>query len=230
MIVAVACGLASGAVTALAWNALLARFGDATFRPALSAFVRQLAAGASDAELFRQYLELVKRLASYVGRNLAVLVLAFLPLSLFIMAAAPPASRFWNKGADSIVVYCSQPLSASLGADTFPVESPLSAIPTPEGPSVSLDLATSEASAHLDSAERNWAFSSSGFQRLLLEMLGFDLLSFEKGPALVIVRPSRGDGNPLWPWVNDLEFAFLGSLTGASLLVMLAGRLRASRS
>ncbi|MGQ0634388.1 MAG: hypothetical protein ACT4QC_07255 [Planctomycetaceae bacterium] len=228
--IATICGLLTGIVTALVWNALLSRRGESTFRPALEAFVKQLASGVDGAQLFRQYVDLVKQLGGYVGQNLLVLVLAFLPVTVFVIVAGPPARRFWNAGADHIAVYSSEPVTVSLGAETFRVDPPMSEIPVPNGPDVSLDLTFADASVHIDSAARNWACSASAFPRLLLELLDFEQEAVSQGPALAIVRPRRRDSNPLWPWMNDLEFAFMASLTTASTALMVAAGLRAGKT
>jgi hypothetical protein len=223
---AILCGLLLGVIAAAIWTRVNSWFGEPRFWPAVAQFTKTAVSGADDADFLRQYLALLRELGVYVGRNLLAVLLAFLPVTLFIIVAGPPAGRYWNASAERITVYPPQDMTVTVDGESRKLGPSDGEFPRPADREVPLTIVVGDSTLECRSAAENWAFTSSPWRRMVLASLDFDTTDAPGQPDLLIVRPSRGDGNFFWPYLNDLEFACLAALSVASLVGMVAFRAR----
>lgn len=225
-VVAIACGLLLGVVTAFIWDRVLLWWGESGFWRAVAEFTQAAVSGKNDADFLRQYGRLLKELGKYLARNLVTIGVAFLPVTIFLLVAWPMAHASTNGRATRLVIYPPQAVTIETGGQTHRLEPPDDSLPLPDLRDAPLEIQAGGASLHCATAGDNCAFSSSEWQRLLLML--FDLHVEESPPEvpLLILRPSAGDDNWFWPYLSDLEFLFLASVSAASLGGMLFLKLR----
>jgi hypothetical protein len=223
----IVCGLLLGAAAAVIWTTVLERLGDSPFWSTVASFTKTAVSGDENADFLREYGALLKHLAIYLGRNVLVIGLAFLPVTLFILFVGPAAGRYWNRGADRIVVHPHQTLTVTANGQSWQLNLHLGSFPLPKDPASPLHIKLGDDELVCPSAQENWAFSSSAVRRLLLAALGFETTDAGGQPKLLIVRPWRGgDDNPLEPYLNQMELLFLAALSVASMGGMLYLRAR----
>jgi len=225
-VVAIACGLLLGVVTAFIWDRVLLWWGESGFWRAVADFTQAAVSGSNDADFLRQYGQLLKELGKYLARNLVTIGVAFLPVTIFLLIAWPMAHASANGRATQLVVYPPQAVTIETGGQTHRLEPPHDSLPLPEDRAASLEIAAGGATLHCDSASENCAFATSEWQRLLLSLFDFHVAESPPEVPLLILRPSGGDDNWFWPYLNDLEFLFLTSVSAASLGGMLFLKLR----
>jgi hypothetical protein len=164
-------------------------------------------------------LSLYRRLALDVGgyllRNIGGLVVACLPVVVFSVFVAPLVLELWDRTADRVVLY------------------PQAAVDELTAVERSEMLATLGISAiELDQQPTNvvgrtavcWTQTSCAFFRLLaFEVIETPAAILHDAPYLV-VRAQHGDVNFLWPYLNDLEFAFVCAFMVTTIGSLLLGR------
>jgi hypothetical protein len=195
----VAAGLMLGWLFARLWRLCAPRESNRRFWAALGDISRQMLAVDEIAALLRLYRRLARDVGGYVLRNLGGLVLACLPVAAFLILVAPTALERWDHGAQAIAFYPSRDAWESAGPTDLELDG---ASPATAG---------------------RTAICWSRSRCLLFELLAFRVIE-QSAPALAdapyaVARAARGDRNFLWPYLNDLEFAFacallIGSLVG----------------
>lgn len=227
--VATACGLVLGVAVALIWNAVLTYFGKPEFWRAVADFTKTAISGANDAEFFRQYAALLKHLAAYVGQNLLTIALAFFPVALFALVAWPFAHEYRNQRANRLAFYPVQPLTIVVNGQSVRLEPKVNLMPIPADRTAPLEIGIDHVVLRCRTLTENWAFTSSAWNRWLLSALDFEVELSPNYPPLLLVRPTSGSRNPLWPYLNDLEFAFMASLSLTSCGGILAMKINRHR-
>jgi hypothetical protein len=147
--------------------------------------------------LLRLYRRLARDVGGYVLRNLGGIALACVPVGLFLFLVAPGALALWDRGAQQVALYPSeQAWQSARAADP------------------ALAAAVAEGSGRT-------AVCWSTTRCLLLELLAFHVVEAPGALAtdapFLAARSSRGMANPLWPYLNDLEFAFACAFMLASI-------------
>lgn len=189
---AVVAGLLFGWLFVLLWRWCAPRDTNRRFWAALAEISRQMLAVDEPAALLRLYGRLGRDVGGYVLRNLGGLVLACAPVGVFLLLAGSPVLTLWDRGAEGVAFYPSRQAWESVA----PAD-------------LRLDDATPE------SVGRTAICWSAG-RCLLFELLAFRVVEqpapAQMEAAYVVARAGRGDGNFLWPYLNDLEFVFLCAL------------------
>jgi hypothetical protein len=154
------------------------------------------------AEESREFLALYRQLGSsllrYLGRNIGGLVLACLPLIVLTLALNAWLFRPWDARAGAPRVY--PPGAATLHRQHA-------------GGELLLNLHNAAAPIAIENRAPIHAAVCWDMPRcLLLESLDFSVTTRDvPGSAhfgAIIVRPNRASWNPLFPYLNDLEFMF----------------------
>lgn len=193
----IAAGLLLGWLFVRLWRWCAPRNGNRRFWTSLGTISRQMLAVDEPAALFGLYGRLARDVGGYVLRNLGGLVLACVPVAAFLLLLGPTALGWWDRGAERVAFYPSETAWQS--------------------PAVAdLDLAGA-GPAEVGRTAVCW----SAGRCLLFELLAFRVVEKDEpvvadAPYLV-ARADRGAANFLWPYLNDLEFAFACALIIGSM-------------
>lgn len=210
---AVAIGIPLGVTFAAIWHFVARSLGKGDFWQTFARTAQQLISGEDEGNFIHQYLSLLSALVSYVGKMLFAISLASLPVGIGLYYFLPIADAATLRAAQFLEIHSPDAASIQLAGRAFSIR--------PNGPRIPLEfnldqggeLFTLGGRAKVDTLEVKHAFSASLWQRVLLSSLGFRVAQLgSPTPAeasLVILRPSQGDDNLLWPYVNDLEFLLL---------------------
>lgn len=214
---AILLGLLLGAVFIVTWRRCLPKAWARRFWSSFAATARALMTVDDGRTFARLYGRLGVSVTKYVGRNTGGLALGILPTLLVVVLAFPVALESWGHRAPGIVAI---PATAdvTLAGGREPITGP----------------AILEAGGHrvtiLNPAEPNALCWNDGWC-LVFEVLAFQVQRLgDAAPPdtrYIAVRPYHGDGNPLWPFLSDLECAFwLAFLAGTAGTFLLHGRTR----
>lgn len=177
----------------------------------MSEIAKAMNATDETSEFLKLYKRLLITVGRYVGRNLAGLFLACAPIVLVLVFVAPLVLDAWGKHADGIAAV--PPLTPSpelqfstQGDGPFTLQS--------HGATIPIQQRVSRTAVC-----RSWGTCS------LFGLLGFHVVEDSAALAAdqdyLVVRPSHDDGNFLWPYLSDLEFAFFLAFMIATLLSFL---------
>lgn len=246
-IVSASIGAVLGGIVLLLWNALGSRFGEDRFWPAYRQLARDLAAGAPPETILRQYGELLKLLALYVGKMTCRVCIAILPVVVCCTVLGPLVFRMELRSAQGVSVYPVQTVDITLADRSLIFQSagessadPPQSVPVTVGTLI-LAFKVDGLASLMDEVEQGaqlkivtpasevvvpaWtapvAVSNSLWTCLGLQLLGLEAHRTPDGPPLLIVRPDGpGGGSPLYPYLSDIELAFWAGLVGSSLLAV----------
>ena len=219
--IATAVGVALGTGVASISQVVSRRFGGGDFWVALPELARALVSQSDGDQFLKNYGRLLRLLAAYLFRNALQLGASFAPVIATVVLLGPSVMELYNRGATELAVYPARNLQIEAEGAVYTTNSPGSAIaPAP-------DFAGSGVAAGRDglfevaNPRRNSAWCTTEWGRLGMELLGFATFPATDATGYLVLRPRRGDTNPLWPYLNDLEFYFYMSLTVASGLTAL---------
>ena len=216
---AILLGLLLGAVLIIVWRRCLPKSWARRFWSTFATTARSLMTVDEGRAFARLYGRLGISVARYVGRNTAGLVLGCLPTLVVVVLAFPVALESWGRHAPGIAA--------------VPAEAQLTVAGTPyqgqgaiDGPAVV--EAGGQQVTIADPVAPNALCWSDGWC-LVFELLAFQVQRVGEAvlpdSSYIAVRPSYDDGNPLWPFLSDLEFAFwLAFLAGTTGTFLLQGR------
>ena len=219
--VSIALGAVLGAVFIMIWRRCLPRAWAQRFWSSFAQTARALMTVDDGRAFARLYGRLGVSVIKYVGRNTGGLALGVLPTALIVVLAFPVALESWGHRAPGIVAV---PATAAVTLPGTPRD----------GPSPLIGPAILEAGGHrvtiANPAAPNAMCWSDGWC-LVFELLAFRVQRLDDAvppdTGFIAVRPDHGDGNPLWPFLSDLEFAFwLAFLAGTTGTFLLHGRIR----
>lgn len=204
-------GIGGGWAFYLIWRRILPRARSRAFWQAMPAHASGMLHCEDPDDVLRHYRALIRHAASFAGRNTLAVVAGLLPMTgLFLLSGAlHPEER----GGPLVEV---RPAAAVAGL-------PAGANGAPTGDGGFLvdrrDLAGEQLRLRGETLDaealgRKFALCTSA-----MTCLGYELLLFETrrvrepsgGARSVVVRPLAFAANPLWPWLDDLELAFLVS-------------------
>ena len=218
---AIVLGTLLGAVFIVIWRRCLPKAWARLFWSSFAQTARALMTVDDGRTFARLYGRLGVSVIKYVGRNTGGLALGVLPTALVVVLAFPVALENWGHRAPGIVAV---PSTADVSLPGTPHDG-LSPIAGP---------AILEAGGHrvtiANPAAPNAMCWSDGWC-LVFELLAFQVQRLDAAAPpdarYIAVRPDHGDGNPLWPFLSDLEFAFwLAFLAGTTGTFLLHGRTR----
>ena len=210
-------GLMLGGIVMLLWTALARWLGDERFWPLFREIASDLAAGASPEQFFRKYTQLLKLLASYVGKTTCRIGIAILPVVVAFGLLAPLVSRRAMEAAEYLTIHPPHSAVVKIGTGSFAVGRDGRIELPREERDQPVSLAGPDAAVRLPRLEGAIAIANSPWTCLGLQLLGLDTLYLADGPSLLILRPYMGDDNPLYPYLSDLEFWFWSGLVAGSL-------------
>jgi hypothetical protein len=197
----VGCGLLLGWLFVRLWRLCAPRESNRRFWESLGDITRQMLKVDEVAWLLALYRRLARDVGGYVLRNLGGVLLACLPVAVFLIVVAPSILALWDRGAERVVLYPSgSTWQIARSADLS--EPPASG---PGDPDIGLET---DGSAGIGRT----AVCSSPARCTIFRVLAFRVIERPE-PLLddapyVVIRAHRGHRNFLWPYLHDLEFAF----------------------
>ena len=213
-VVAVALGLTFGWIFSRTYGAIMRAGATRDYWTGIGRAVRGLLYGDED-QFWQHYFSVISTSVRHISRQLLALALSLAPLIVFTLVIVPRLWPAWHKDAPVVVdppdagSIVSRQDNAKAGEQPHPV------LHLADGSEIS--LADPYASHVLCAAKSLGCYVLLG--------LGFRELENAPGhPAIgenIIVRPYHDDWNPLWPYLNDLEFVFLLSLSVGSIVAFI---------
>lgn len=201
-------GILVGGVVVWLWRWTGTWVGDAEFWPAFRKLANGLLAGEDQDDFFRNYAKLIRLLGGYLWQTSLRVGVVIVPVMLCLALLAPLAARYAASHANWLELYPPREVemgvaagSLSFGADG---KAPLVA-GVLGGP---VRLATTTGLLELPVFEGSFAVCNSAWSCLGLQLAGLNAQLIPQGPDLLILRSTNGDGNILWPFLSDVEFAF----------------------
>jgi hypothetical protein len=215
-------GVLLGVAFALIWHFAAKWLGKDEFWQTFARTAQQLISGEDDENFFRHYFLLIGAMLSYVGKLLIAVTLASLPVAITLSLLAPVADSHLATSAQFLEIHSAAAASIQVAGREY----------YPSDHRITLDFELDQRAELLAAGRRTvvesllakHAFCSSRWRQMALRTLGFRVAELKPPAAigeLVIVRPSHGDDNPLWPYLADLEFLMLAVISGASIVSML---------
>jgi len=201
-------GALLGWLFARLWRRAAPRATNRRFWLSLGEIARRLLVVEDLPTLLALYRRLALEAGAYVIRNLGGLVLGCLPVAAFLILVAPAALALWDRRADSLVLH------------PAPAGSPAAAPELLER----LGLPGSgeqDASAMVPTRIAVcWTWTAcTTFHLLAFRVIETPEPVLPDAPYLV-ARPGHRDLNPLWPYLNDVEFVFACAFMAASLAAL----------
>lgn len=180
---------------------------NAAYFSSLSVNVKGLLFG-DDKDFWPHYKAVMLDTAKYVGIQLAGVFVAFAPLVLVLLLLAPQLLGVWERDAPWVVIPAT---AGELGERSLVfADGAQIALPEPPGPVA--------------------VCSDGSLGCLVLSGFGFRTLASDTAAVrdgLVVIRATRDDWNPLWPYLSDPEFLFFLALTLVSVgQLVFSGRAR----
>ncbi len=212
MLITMTVAILSGCFFVLMWRWMLAHFGDPSFWPKLSEISRRLVNADELPELLSDYKKLVVIVTKYNLANLVGITLGLLPVILVLWLLAPMANQSWAENAGAVEIYPNNVgvLLANgvvhsehqkAGRTIVPIDTQSEGVLRLVGQDIPLGKLT-----------KAYAVCVTNLDCLFYELMLFDALQVEalptEGQDGVLIRPSRMDGNYLWPYMNDVQFTF----------------------
>ena len=212
----IGCGLLLGWLFGRLWRWCAPREANRRFWVSLRDITRQMLKVDDLAWLLALYRRLAQDAGGYALRNLGGLLLGLLPVAAFLTLVAPSVLALWDRGAEQVVLYPSG-RSWQIARSADPSEPAAG----PGDPDVGRD----DGSAGPGRTAVCW----SPARCTIFRLLGFRVIERAE-PLLddapyVVIRADRGRRNLLWPYLNDLEFAF-----GCAFMVATIGSLLRRRT
>ncbi len=175
--------------------------------------IRELVVG-DESEFWTHYKHVIFSTVKYVGRQLLALFAAFAPIAVLLLLISPMIWPYWNQHG-SLLAYPDGDTETVWAFAAGDSKGTLSVI-SETGHSLSVP---SNVSSHAICTTDSWACT-------LLPGIGFttsidDALAAD-GASYVVVRWHRDDWNPLWPYLNDIEFLFFLSISLLSIYAIFA--------
>jgi hypothetical protein len=212
-------GVAGAAAGFLAvWLSMVStrRLGDDGFWRRLASFARAVLAADGHVSLLAAYVQLWRSLMVFLAKKLVIAMVGLSPVVLTFACLAPLARARWDAQATHIEVAPPQQLCVERAGHVQRLDERHFKIlrePALDGPAI---IVTSRGRLRCATLLRKQAYTPHWYERWLLGSLGFEILepdpTFQPDMSTLIARPSRGDRNPLWPYLSDWEFAYFAAV------------------
>ena len=167
------------------------------------------------------YLRLIRQSLFYAFMQLSGVMIALLPIIMAIFYISGPVLEAWNKGAlPAVIPSKAGNLEYAFGkADTSPPS---------HNNRMGYELVLKDKKRlKLENMYDNYLISKRNnfLFKQLMEFNNFTVISvpptWDLGVDHVVLRSLRGNMNPFWPYLCDLEFVFLLFLASATTMMML---------
>jgi hypothetical protein len=199
--IAAASGVMGGWAFAFIWASLVPSSVQRQFWSGMAGVSKGMLVAEDTREFLALYRQLGASLLRYLGRNFGGLILGCLPLIALTFALSAWLFRPWDARAGGPSVY--PPGAATLH-------------PRDAGGPLLLTIRNAAEPIAIESRDPIRAAVCWDVPRcLLLQSLDFSVTTRRSVPiganfSAIIVRPDYVSWNPLFPWLNDLEFLFFG--------------------
>lgn len=211
-------GIVLGGIVTIVWSVLGRWFADNSFWRSTREVADKLMSAPPE-EFFRHYGLLVQSLAVYLFKTGCRVTISILPVMIVMCLFWPMMATQQLNLATHLEVYPPQDLVVRVSDQTV-ASRPNGSCDIPvQSASQAAEISASDWSFSVSSLAYPVALSNSQVTRVALLLCGFKVHGSEHFPPLLIMRPSAGDANPLWPYLSDLEFSFWLAMFGASLVV-----------
>ena len=207
---AVALGAGCGYAIGTLFGLVVKPGSTAAYFSSLSKNLQGLLVG-EDEDFWPHYKQLLSSTFGYVGRQLGGVIVAFAPLIILMLFVSPLIMQLWERDAGWAV----------FPADVGTLSSATSPAPADAAQHI-LTLANGE---HIELPAEPGSVAVCESQSLAcLVLAGFSFHTLEVDNELtaqygpIVVRATRDDWNPLFPYLSDPEFLFFLSLSIASVL------------
>lgn len=224
-------GLAVGGLAGWLWSFISDRLGDDDFWQRLRTVVGLLVSAEGEDRFFQEYVKLLPLLMKFLAKKLITLALAFAPVVIAFLSLTLLATPVWNKRLTHVEVSPPQVLSVDVAGETLHLDESHNAIPSSVDLNAPAVLHTKAGEFHCESLMEKQAYSPHLLQWLTLIMLDWDMLAPQTSePAdaapSILLRPSSGDDNVFWPYLNDWEFDFFVAVSLGSIIGILVPKVR----
>ena len=221
-LVIIGVGLILGWLLPIIWERVSPTQSARQFWRSLYQLTRNLVADLDSDDFIGNYGQLLKLSGAYAGRNLLALSLAIIPvLAFWVLVFTHGTSWLQEDSARYLEINPYQNAVLVVDGKPFHFSQDSHQIPFVFSADSAGSLEIQADVFELDNLTRNHAFCRSSLQCLLFLSLNFEVTALDPekigGYSYIVVRPSRGDDNYLWPFLSDEEFYFLIALTLASV-------------
>jgi len=176
--------------------------------------------GSEEVEaMWRHYKALLGLVAVYTGRNLLGIAAAIVPVALFLYFIAPMGLMLRAEAAPYLEVVPAAAAARLEGTAAATADGDGAgegrALLAPPAGAVALEVGDGRVA--IDDPLGRHAFCAGGGCGLFAG-LGFSVHELEAATleTAIVLRPSHGDINPLWPYLSDLELIFVVAFCLAS--------------
>lgn len=207
-------GVGAGWVFHSVWRSLLPRARSRVFWQAVPMHASGMLHCADPDDVMRHYGALMKHAGAFAARNTLAVFTALLPVAALFLSSGALYSE--ERRARIVEVRPAVPMS----------EMPAAVERTPEGGllidrhEITEGLRLFGTTLDSDALASKRAFCPGtlaclGYELMLFETHRLPALPPEAGGSTVVVRPRAFASNPFWPYLDDLELAFLaGTIAG----------------
>jgi len=208
----VALGLVVGAAFIVLWRVCVPRGATGRMARDLIDIARDMTQVDEGTALLLLYKRLIISTGGYLVRTLGGFVLACLPMVLVLTFVATPALDRWGLHAEGLAAYPPLTLAASADGQDSRTKKDAAILKM-----LSIDKAERPAPSPFGRTAICWSTTYC----TLFGLLGFDVSEIPDAllpnAPYFVVRPDHEDTNFLWPFLSDLEFAFLLAFSLSSL-------------
>ncbi len=183
-------------------------------------------------EFWHNYLTLIRQSLFYAGTQCLGVALALTPTILLMVFLNGPIQASWNRGASLSVI------PDEAGSIVYPPNEGHGAgkdarnLAPPkfsnDEQAIALVLKNGRFITIEDPLANYSICRAESIYCTLMQTLGFKVISVPAedldGRDVMVVRALRGDSNPFWPYLNNLEFLFLLSLSATTVVSMIRWR------
>lgn len=215
----IALGLALGVTFVACWRICMPRGATGRVISDLIAIARDMTRADEVDNFLTLYKRLIVSVGGYLARNIGGLVLACVPMALVLTLLAPPALEAWGRRVDGIAVYPQLTTTASVEDQASKAE---------EEAESGLTLTIGDTVVLVPTPHGRTAICWIEAYCMLFGLLGFEVRETPDAlladASYIVFRPDHGDRNFIWPFLGDLEFAFLVTFMLAMLGALLLPR------
>ncbi len=187
----------------------------AIFWTSLNTNLKGLLVG-EDEDFWPHYKQLMLSTFKYVGQQLAGVFVAFAPIIIALLFLGPWIMEIWERDADW-GVFPAEAGTLNTPGSLSPETGTGRILTLPSNSQVELPREPGSVAVCVPESLGCLVLAGFGFHTLDVE----DAATQEYGP--IVVRATRNDWNPFWPYLSDPEFLFFLSLSLASVLFIFAG-------
>ena len=214
---AIVVGATLGIIVSLISRMVSRWIGNGDFWTSLLKLARAVTTASDGNAFLRVYGSLLKLLGSYLLRNAVQLAASLTPVVATVALLDPLVAASYNRSAVALAIHPRRQLTVEAGQARFESSEDGAVIrPMPQVDGAGKASAGGK-EFQFASLRRNNSWCATEWGRLGTSLLGFDAHDSFGDAGFLILRPFCNDSNPLWPYLNDLEFLFYAALAITSI-------------